>query len=70
MIDTTDLADELADRFDLTRAAAREGVDVYLGQINDIDGTTWDQGSARRYCRLHQGVVQGVLRGPVGHRLG
>lgn len=33
MIDTTDLADELADRFDLTRAAAREGVDVYLGQI-------------------------------------
>lgn len=41
-ITTRDLADELADRHDITTAAAREGVDTYLGQINELDGTAWD----------------------------
>lgn len=43
MIDNQDLADELAERHGITRAAAREGVHIYLGQINALDGTTWDR---------------------------
>ena len=41
-ITTRDLAAELAETHDITREAAREGVDTYLGQINDIDGAEWD----------------------------
>ena len=41
-ITTNELANEMADRFDITLDAARQGVDTYLGQINDIDGTDWN----------------------------
>lgn len=43
MITRTELADELAERFELTRADARQGVSVYLGQFNDIDGSSWER---------------------------
>ena len=42
IITTRDLVDELAEKHDITMQAAREGVDTYLGQINEIDGTAWD----------------------------
>lgn len=37
-ITTTDLAADLAEQYDIADAAARDGVDVYLGQLIDIDG--------------------------------
>ncbi len=42
-VDTQDLADELAERFGLTRSAAREGVGIYIGQLNDLDGSSWER---------------------------
>lgn len=37
-ITTTDLADEMAERHDITRQAARDAVDTYVGQIVSLDG--------------------------------
>lgn len=38
-ITVNNLAAQLADQYDITAAAARDGVGTYLGQINEIDGT-------------------------------
>lgn len=43
MIDVSDLADQLAVQFNIARATAREGVDVYLAQINAVDHTAWER---------------------------
>lgn len=41
-ITARDLADEMADRYDITVQAAREAIDTYLGQVWAIDGTEGD----------------------------
>ena len=40
-ITTNELANEMAEKHDITLDAARQGVDTYLGQINEIDHTEW-----------------------------
>lgn len=37
-ITVRDLADEMAEKHDITVQAAREGVDTYVGQLVEIDG--------------------------------
>lgn len=40
-ITVRDLADEMAEKHDITVQAARQGVETYLGQINEIGHTEW-----------------------------